>query len=148
PQSGANGSTGRRMKISRTSGISTPGVGQGARRAGGSEFALPAGGAQAGGAPRTLGGSPVGPLAAPIAPPPVPQAGERRRRAVKRGGRLLDLLDRLKLALLAESPGEPELRALAEAVREERAATGDESLEALLDQIEARAAVELAKRGV
>jgi hypothetical protein len=136
------------MKISGTNGISTPGVGQGTRRAAGSDFALPAEGAQpGGGATRVLGASPVGSLDALIALQQVDEAAERRRRAVKRGGRLLDLLDRLKLALLAEGPGDAELRALAEAVREERAASGDQGLESVLDQIETRAAVELAKRG-
>jgi Class II flagellar assembly regulator len=137
------------MKISGTNGISTSGVGQGARRAGGSDFALPAEGAQAGtGVTRALDVSPLGSLDALIALQQVDEAGERRRRALKRGGRLLDVLDKLKLALLAEDAGGAELRALAEAVREERASSGDEALEALLDQIEARAAVELAKRGV
>ena len=49
--------------------------------------------------------------------------------------------------LASRVTAEDELRALAEAVREERAASGDAALEAVLDQIETRAAVELAKRG-
>ena len=66
--------------------------------------------------------------------------GERRRRAVQRGGRLLDLLDRLKLAVLANEAGESELTAMAAAVREERLGASDEGLQAVLDQIETRAA--------
>jgi hypothetical protein len=137
------------MKITGTSGISTPGVGQGARRAADAGFSLPAADEAhaAGGATRALGVSPLGSLDALIALQQIDDAAEKKRRAIQRGGRLLDLLDRLKLALLSEEPGEPELRSLAVAVREERAATGDPQLDAILEQIEARAAVELAKRG-
>jgi hypothetical protein len=68
-----------------------------------------------------------------------------RRRAVKRAGRLLDILDQLKLTLLQGEPGVADVQRLAAAVREERAATGDPGLESILDQIETRAAVEIAK---
>jgi hypothetical protein len=70
---------------------------------------------------------------------------ERRRRAVGRAGKLLDALDGLKLDLLegALSPGSME--ALTRAVREQRSLTDDPKLEGLLDEIETRASVELAK---
>ena len=98
------------------------------------------------GVSRAMGVSPLGSLDALIALQQVDEPTERRRRAIQRGGRLLDMLDRLKLALLGEEPGEGELKALGAAVQEQRALTGDPALEALLDQIETRAAVELAKR--
>ena len=137
------------MKISGTSGISTPGVGPGARRAADSGFALPAAEAAGAGAgaSRTARVSSLGSLDALLALQQVDEAPERRRRAVRRGGRLLDVLEKLKLALLDGEIGEGELKTLADAVHEQRAATDDPGLEALLDQIETRAAVELAKRG-
>jgi hypothetical protein len=72
---------------------------------------------------------------------------ERRRRAVRRGGRILDALDDLRLAVLgADGLDDAALSGLASALREAREDTEDPSLEALLEQIEIRAAVELAKR--
>lgn len=71
---------------------------------------------------------------------------ERRRRAVRRAGRILDVLDEVKLSLLEGGAGEAQLLQLTQAVRAERASTHDERLEGVLDEIETRAAVELAKR--
>lgn len=136
------------MKITGTSGVGTPAVGQGGRRPAGSDFALPAEEPQAaGGATRATGASPLGSVDALIALQQVDEVFERRRRAARRGGKLLDILDRLRLAMLGGELGEGELTALADAVREQREASGEPGLEAVLDQIEARAAVELAKRG-
>lgn len=70
---------------------------------------------------------------------------ERRRRAVSRAGRILDVLDEVKVALLGGELSLADLDRLSRAVREERAATDDPKLEAVLDEIELRAAVELAK---
>lgn len=70
---------------------------------------------------------------------------ERRRRAIKRGGGLLDRLDELKLALLSGEPGEGVMDSLERVMREERPQNDDPGLNALLDQIDLRAAVEMAK---
>lgn len=70
---------------------------------------------------------------------------EKRRRAVRRGGGLLDRLDELKMALLSGESGGPALERLARVLREERPDDGDVELNALLDQIDLRAQVELAK---
>ncbi|MDZ4370324.1 MAG: flagellar assembly protein FliX [Phenylobacterium sp.] len=75
----------------------------------------------------------------------VESATERRRRSVNRAGRLLDELDDLKIALLGGELSQGQLDRLARAAREQRAATEDPALEAVLDEIETRAAVELAK---
>ncbi len=71
---------------------------------------------------------------------------ERRRRAVRRAGKILDALDSLKLSLLGGEPTDTDLQSLQTAIKETRAETEDPELEGLLEQIETRAAVELAKR--
>ena len=70
---------------------------------------------------------------------------EKRRRAIRRGGGLLDRLAELKLALLTGDADEGSLDQLARTLREERTDDGDADLSALLDQIDLRASVELAK---
>jgi hypothetical protein len=70
---------------------------------------------------------------------------ERRRRATGRAGRILDALDDLKIELLAGGLTASVVEALIRAVRDQRALTDDPRLEGVLDEIETRAAVELAK---
>ncbi len=70
---------------------------------------------------------------------------ERKRRAVRRAGRILDVLDEIKVALLDGDLSSEGLDRLRRAVREERANADDPKLEAVLDEIEVRAAVEVAK---
>lgn len=70
---------------------------------------------------------------------------ERKRRAVSRAGRILDVLDEIKMALLDGELSLGQLDRLRRAVRDERALTEDPKLEGLLDDIELRAAVEIAK---
>ena len=73
---------------------------------------------------------------------------ERRRRAIRRGGGLLDRLDELKLAMLGGETGHSALERLSRTLKEEREDDPDEGLKAILDQIDLRAAVELAKAEV
>lgn len=69
---------------------------------------------------------------------------ERRRRGVRRGQGLLDLLDELKIALLAGNlPADLQAR-LSIAMRDE-SFSGDPRLDSILEGIDLRAAVELAK---
>ncbi len=70
---------------------------------------------------------------------------ERKRRAVRRAGRILDVLDEIKVALLEGALSSADLDRLRRAVRDERERTEDPALEAVLDEIELRAAVEVAK---
>jgi|SRR5579864_225373 len=70
---------------------------------------------------------------------------ERRKKAVRRAGVILDVLDELKIGVLEGAVPAHTLGRLIEAVRQERARTGDAGLEGVLDEIETRAAVELAK---
>jgi hypothetical protein len=70
---------------------------------------------------------------------------ERRRRSVRRAGRILDVLDEIKVALLDGDLDAASLDRLRRAVRDERSQTEDPALEGVLDEIELRAAVEVAK---
>jgi hypothetical protein len=66
-------------------------------------------------------------------------------RAARRAGGILDALDALKLALLEGRALNGRLGELAAAAARAREATGDDRLEAILNEVETRAAVELAK---
>lgn len=92
------------------------------------------------------GGVSAATLDALIALQSTPSALERRRRAVSRAGRLLDVLDDVKLSMLDGGDPMLALERLRGAVREQREGTEDARLEGVLDEIETRAAVELAKR--
>jgi hypothetical protein len=70
---------------------------------------------------------------------------ERRRRAMSRAGRILDVLDEVKVAVLDGSLSTASLDRLTRAVRDQRETTDDPALESVLDEIELRAAVEMAK---
>lgn len=133
------------MKVTGPSGPSSP---QGSRpaRAGGG-FSVPSMGASATAGPTTSasGVSGVSDVSALMALQGVEDVTERRRRAIRRGGGLLDRLEELKLALLQGEAGDGALERLSRTLREERPADADAGLTGLLDQIDLRAAVELAK---
>jgi hypothetical protein len=134
------------MKISGTGGVSSPGTGAQPRSAAAPGFAVStssaSGAAQTARAAATGG---VGSVEALIALQEADGPLERRRRQVKRAGRLLDVLDELKLAMLAGEPSSLTLQRLARAVDEAREQTHDLRLDGVLDEVETRAAVELAK---
>jgi hypothetical protein len=137
------------MKVGGFSGVgaaqaSSPRTG-GAAAAGG--FAVPeaSGADTAAPASQVAGPTGVGSIDALLALQGVAGPLERRRKAVRRASVLLDVLDDVKVALLDGGVSSPTLGRLIEAIRQERAETGDPKLEALLDEIETRAAVELAK---
>jgi hypothetical protein len=102
-----------------------------------------------------LGGEP--PAAPPTSPPSVnsidallivqelPDALAGRRRAVQRGNSLLDRLDDLRLALLAGVLPRERLDDLARLARSVRETVEDPRLAEVLDEIDLRVAVELAK---
>lgn len=112
-----------------------------------SGFSLPAAGAASGaaGVVRSAGVTGVASLDALIALQDVGGPLERRRRAVNRAGRILDVLDEVKVALLDGALPPAALDSLMRAVKEQREGTDDPKLEGVLDEIETRAAVELAK---
>ena len=133
------------MKVTGPTGPSSP---QGSRpsRAGGS-FSVPSMGAGGAAAPTASasGVSGVSDVSALMALQGVEDVTERRRRAIRRGGGLLDRLEELKLALLRGEAGEGALDRLSRTLREERPIDADAGLNSLLDQIDLRASVELAK---
>lgn len=69
----------------------------------------------------------------------------RRRRTVQRGNSLLDRLDDIRIGLLTGSLPRSRLESLRQLAREEVAQSDDPKLAAILDEIELRVAVELAK---
>lgn len=69
---------------------------------------------------------------------------EKRRRSVKRGQSMLDVLDELKLALLGGSLPADLTNRLSMLARD-NGLSGDPTLDSIMDSIELRAEVELAK---
>lgn len=133
------------MKVSGPSGPSSAKGARPARAAGG--FSVPsaaAGSAASAAAPATASAA-VANVSALMALQEVEDVTERRRRAIRRGGGLLDRLEELKLALLQGEAGEGALERLTRVLREDRPVDADPDLNSLLDQIDLRAAVELAK---
>ena len=136
------------MKINGSAPSSAAVGGRGASRPAASGFAPSAEPAEAA-APATGASalSSVGSLEALLALQETLSPTERRRRSVRRAGRILDALDDLRIAVLdPEGVDDVALQRLQSAVRDARAETEDPGLEGVLEEIEVRAAVELAKR--
>ncbi|HVI33109.1 flagellar assembly protein FliX [Phenylobacterium sp.] len=124
-----------------------PAGGPKAKPSGGSGFRLPGVGQAEGPAPSAgvSATSSIMGMDALLALQDVGGPLERKRRAVSRAGRILDVLDDMKVALLDGRLSGHDLDRLRRAVRDERAQTDDPKLEAVLEEIEVRAAVEMAK---
>ena len=73
---------------------------------------------------------------------------ERRKRAVGKGRRALDVLDSLKIGLLDGSVDQSTLARLKVASEGLNDGSGDAGLDAVLGEIDLRVAVELAKAGI
>jgi hypothetical protein len=91
------------------------------------------------------GGGPLGALNAMLSLQEVPDALDARGRAKRRGAQVLDLLDRIRMGMLAGTLSEAELASLARVVRARRDEVDDPRLAEILGEIELRAEVELAK---
>ncbi|MDP3736660.1 MAG: flagellar assembly protein FliX [Hyphomonadaceae bacterium] len=134
------------MKVNSTSSASTT-SGAGAARAAAEGFRLlipdggPAPRSAVGGASAAAGVSGVSALLAlqGVGGP------EARSRALRKGRRLLDALDRLQIAMLGQGPTRRHLQLLQGALAEQREASGDLELDDTLNWAEVRAAVEAAK---
>jgi hypothetical protein len=135
------------MKVSSSNGVGSPAASRAAARPAAGGFSLGAAGAASEPAPAAVlsGAASVSSLGALLALQEVGGPLERRRKAVKRAGRILDVLDEVKIALLEGSLPAASLNRLLAAIREQRDGTDDAVLEGLLNEIETRAAVELAK---
>ena len=133
------------MKVGGSSGPSVIGGG-GLRRTAPAPGFSPSGGAEslASAGPAT-GSSAVSGLDALLMLQEPEDAVSRRRRAVRRAGGLLDGLDAVRLAALGEGDPREALRRLAYAARERRGSVDDIGLSDVLEAVETRAAVELAK---
>lgn len=88
---------------------------------------------------------PIGAVDSLLALQGVPEGTEGRRRAVKRAAQMLDLMDDIRLSLLAGDLPRGKLEGLLRVVQTGREDVADPHLSALLDEIELRAHVELAK---
>lgn len=132
------------MKVSGPSSLVSAGASKGAPAAASGTFSLGAA-APAAPAAQVSAAAGVSSVQALIALQEVGGPLERRRRAVGRAGRILDVLDEMKLALLGGDLSTATLDRLTRAVRDQREATDDPALESVLDEIEMRAAVEMAK---
>jgi hypothetical protein len=135
------------MKVTGPSGASSAAAPRGAARQAAGGFSIAGAGQASEAAPAANLTAPtaVSSLDALLALQEVGGPLERRRKAVNRAGRILDVLDDVKLALLDGGLPPAALNRLLAAVREERAGTDDPQLEDLLNHIETRASVELAK---
>ena len=75
----------------------------------------------------------------------VEEPSDRRRKAVKTGDRILDLLDKLKIGLLSGQVSVTNLDALKTTIERQQSLESDPELNDVLKQIDLRARVELAK---
>lgn len=95
-------------------------------------------------APSAVGA--LGSLDALLALQEAPNPMERRKRAIRRAGGLLDALDQVKLALLDEGTDPAAaLDRLRRMAHDARDGTDDPGLELVLDEVDVRTEVELAK---
>lgn len=131
-----------RMKIDNVRG---PGGANGARRTGGT--AAPGFSVQSEGASKTSAAAPAGPahgVDAVLALQVEEGVGERRARQLKRGREALDALDELERGLVdGRAPGS--LMARLRTLRPSGENTGEPGLDQVLNEIDIRVAVELAK---
>ncbi|ABE38914.1 conserved hypothetical protein [Rhodopseudomonas palustris BisB5] len=136
------------MRIYGPNGTTTPTSTGNVRRTSSSGFSLPTSAAPPEPGPRAVS-APLAPtgLEALLAMQGVEDATERRKRSVARGRTALDVLDDLKIGLLAGNFDTATVARLRAAAAELKASSGDPGLDAVLSEIELRVEVELAKAG-
>ena len=122
-------------------------VGGGAASGSNGDFAKNLAEPEAGNSARTQGPVGLNPLAAMLTIQETDETLERRARsrAKKRGDTILDQLEEIRVGLLLGTVPMAKLEQLAQLVRAKREQFDDPQLQAILDEIELRAAVELAK---
>ena len=134
------------MRIYGPSGASIGTPAANTRRQPGSGFSLPEASTAAEARPASAPKS-VANIDALLALQGVEDPTERRKRAVRRGRSALDVLDDLKLGLLAGSLDAVTVERLRNAASELKSLSGDADLDRVLGEIELRVEVELAKVG-
>ncbi len=92
--------------------------------------------------------APLTPVDALLSLQEVPDAASGRSKGLKRAEQMLDLLEEVRKGILLGAIPAPNLRTLADMARNQRGKTDDRHLDAILDDIELRAEVELAKLGL
>jgi len=134
------------MRIDGPQRPSGPAPGQRARAGGGSGAIFDLGQAERPAEARqSSSAAATGGLDALIALQMVEDPTARKRRGVKRGRQMLDALDRVKLSVLTGTVPSGDLVRLVGAVEGRERDSEDPRLEEILDEIELRARVELAK---
>ena len=135
------------MKINGSSPIGPSGPNRSTARTASGAFRLPqtADSEAVGTTARALGPTGIGSIDALMALQAVGGPLERRRRAVRRADKILDVLDEVKISLLEGEVPASALTNLVKAVQQTRDSTDDPGLESVLNEIETRAAVEIAK---
>ena len=136
------------MKIERTSSIGSSPVKRGERsqKSASGKFAKQVGGQESSSDP-VSGAAPVQGVDALLAIQEVEDAttGGRHARAQQWGGEVLDRLEAIRMGLLAGGIPVNELQNIANLVTKQREMVSDPRLQEILDEIELRARVELAK---
>jgi hypothetical protein len=135
------------MKVSGTGKIGAAGAGAGRPAQAASGFRVDMGQGPTA-ARATLPTHGVGSVDALLALQTVPSATDRRRRSIKRGNNLLDLMGDVHLGLLDGAITEVQVDKLKRIVQTAREPVDDPGLAEVLDHIDLRAQVELAKLGI
>ncbi len=134
------------MRIYGPNGTTLGAPSSGTKRTSSTGFSLPDAAAPSETRP-TVAPRPAASLDALLAMQGVEDATERRKRSVARGRGALDVLDDLKLGLLAGSFDASTIARLRTAAADLKSSSGDPGLDAVLSEIELRVEVELAKAG-
>lgn len=87
----------------------------------------------------------IGNIGALLAAQAIPDEAEKRRRATRRANSLLDQLDEVRVATLSGSVSKHHLANLSRTLKEQAGQIDDEKLQSILQEVELRAEVELAK---
>lgn len=125
----------------------TSGVAKGAKFSPATRSASGAQTSSAGQAQGVVASAPIASIDAVIALQAVDDPAGRKAKAVERGTRILDDLDDLKIALLEGRISADQLNRIISQMSARREQSGDHRLEDVLDGIDLRAQVELAKLG-
>ncbi len=139
------------MKIGQTRAASQTGSARSAARTGGGSGFAPAGASETRGAAGLSSLASLNAVDALLALQETPASDDAlhspRRKAIRRGEEMLDILDEIKLALLVGQVPKAKLSRLLSVVERQAGSFNDPRLGEVLAEIELRARVELAKFG-